>query len=154
MGRLEKQGKRLKEFFESKGWTQSVAAQNLGVSNSFISGAVHGQKDIPHSMIEELEKYGCDIAYLLSGRKEQDESVEVLTDDYSKRIKISGDYELQSFTVIQGAIEFVLKPKSTILPAVDLPDEDEVEKVENVIVVQPNKKDLLKAAATPILRRE
>ncbi|HRK58699.1 MAG TPA: helix-turn-helix transcriptional regulator [Candidatus Kapabacteria bacterium] len=153
MERFQKQGKRLKEFFESKGWTQSAAATILGVSNSFVSGAVNGQKDIPSSMIHSLEKHGCDIAYLLSGRKPQDESVHVSSDENIKRIIVSGDYELQSFSVLDGSLEFVLKEKKNKLSS-HVFDEDELEPMDNVIVVQPSKRDLRKAAATPIISKE
>lgn len=145
-------GYRLLQWIKSQGKSQKQFAEDSGINRVNLSRIINGERSIGPDVRERLQKAGADVDWILTGRKPISGAKGKMIARYFlpniKAVVIDTEQSEDGINIlIYEEAEEVVTPSVHVF-------EDEVEKVEDVIVVQPSKKDMLKAAATPILRRE
>jgi DNA-binding XRE family transcriptional regulator len=61
---------RLRQYRLSQGKTQSVFAQELGLTQAHYGQIEGGLLSLSYAMLKKLENHGCDINYLMTGQEE------------------------------------------------------------------------------------
>ena len=62
-------GKRLVEWRSLRGWSQSEAADLLGITRDRLSKYERGTRDLPPYVMVKLDLLGCDLRLLITGKE-------------------------------------------------------------------------------------
>lgn len=153
MGKDNPVAVRLSEWVKSTGKKKVEVAQMLGIIPQQLSQVLNGRDGIGKMMQERLQKAGADVDWILTGRKPGVEATKgkLLARYFLPDVQ---NVVIETEPTQDGVNVLIYEIAKAADPVVYVFDEDELEPIDNVIVVQPSKRDLRKAAATPILSKE
>ena len=123
-------GDRLNQWIASTGLKKYEIAEKAGITVVQLSRILSGKSAMSFKLHNAFRSIGADVDWILTGRKPiSGAKGKMIARYFLPNIKA---VVIDTEEVQDGINIFIYEE---VPPAVDLPDEDEVEKVENVIVV-------------------
>ncbi|MBN8573688.1 MAG: helix-turn-helix transcriptional regulator [Candidatus Kapabacteria bacterium] len=146
-------GDRLNEWIASTGFKKYEVAEKVGISVVQLSRILKGKSAMSFRLENAFRSIGADVDWILTGRKPGVEATKgkLLARYFLPDVQ---NVVIETEPTQDGVNVLIYEIAKAADPVVYVFDEDELEKMDNVIVVQPSKRDLRKAAATPIMSKE